>query len=74
VNNTKKIALAVAILCSAGTALAQEINPSWYIQPSVVHAKPDADFGVNDRDTGGGLKFGKAINQYWDVQLAWTPC
>ncbi|MGG7603261.1 OmpA family protein [Massilia sp. BKSP1R2A-1] len=71
-NNTKKIALAVAILCSAGTALAQEapaINPSWYIQPSVVHAKPDADFGVNDRDTGGGLKFGKAINQYWDVQF-----
>jgi len=69
VNNTKKIALAVAILCSAGTALAQEINPSWYIQPSVVHAKPDADFGVNDRDTGGGLKFGKAVNQYWDIQV-----
>lgn len=68
-NNTKKIALAVAILCSAGTALAQEINPSWYIQPSVVHAKPDADFGVNDRDTGGGLKFGKAVNQYWDIQV-----
>ncbi len=68
-NNTKKIALAVAILCSAGTALAQEINPSWYIQPSVVHAKPDADFGVNDRDTGGGLKFGKAVNQYWDIQF-----
>ncbi|MCD2516075.1 OmpA family protein [Massilia sp. G4R7] len=68
-NNTKKIALAVAILCSAGTALAQEINPSWYIQPSVVHAKPDADFGVSDRDTGGGLKFGKAVNQYWDVQV-----
>jgi len=69
VNNTKKIALAVAILCSAGTALAQEINPSWYIQPSVVHAKPDADFGVSDRDTGGGLKFGKAVNQYWDIQF-----
>nr|WP_269143487.1 OmpA family protein [Massilia phyllostachyos] len=61
--------MAVAILCSAGTALAQEINPSWYIQPSVVHAKPDADFGVSDRDTGGGLKFGKAVNQYWDVQV-----
>lgn len=78
-NNTKKIALAVAILCSAGTTFAQEttdtttstavINPSWYIQPSVIHAKPDADFGLNDRDTGGGLKFGKAINQYWDVQF-----
>jgi len=79
VNNTKKIALAVAILCSANasfaqestetTSMAPEINPSWYMQPSIVHAKPDADFGVSDRDTGGGLKFGKAVNQYWDIQF-----
>jgi OOP family OmpA-OmpF porin len=69
VNNTKKIALAVAMLCAAGTTLAQEINPSWYIQPSVVGMKPDADFGVDKKDVGGGLKFGKAINQYWDVQF-----
>ncbi|OON63616.1 flagellar motor protein MotB [Massilia sp. KIM] len=72
-NNTKKIALAAALLCSAGAALAQEnapaINPSWYIQPNVVHVKPDADFGVNDRDTGGGLKFGKAISPAWDIQI-----
>jgi len=70
VNNTKKIALAVAMLCAAGSALAQEINPSWYIQPSVVGMKPDADFGTNsEKDWGGGLKFGKPVNQYWDVQI-----
>jgi OOP family OmpA-OmpF porin len=69
VNNSKKIALAVAILCSAGTTMAQEINPSWYIQPNVIHAKPDSDFGVNDRDWGGGLKFGKAVSPMWDVQF-----
>lgn len=68
-NNTKKIALAVAMLCASATSLAQEINPSWYIQPSVVGMKPDADFGVDERDVGGGLKFGKAVHQYWDIQM-----
>ena len=68
-NNSKKIALAVAILCSAGTTMAQEINPSWYIQPNVIHAKPDGDFGVHDRDWGGGLKFGKAVSPMWDIQV-----
>ena len=47
-NNTKKIALAAAILCSAGTALAQDTtevsNPSWYIAPTVVGIKPDHVF------------------------------
>lgn len=69
VNNTKKIALAAALLCAAGSSTAQEINPSWYIQPNVIHAKPDSRFGVDDRDWGGGLKFGKAVNQMWDVQF-----
>ncbi|WP_306393264.1 OmpA family protein [Telluria beijingensis] len=68
-NNTKKIALAAALLCASGATLAQELNPSWYIQPSVNHVKPDADFGVDDRDTGGGLKFGKAVHQNWDIQI-----
>ncbi|WP_082493740.1 OmpA family protein [Massilia sp. Leaf139] len=71
-NNTKKIALAAAMFCAAGSTLAQEINPSWYIQPSVVGVKPDADFGVDDRDWGGGLKFGKAVNQHLDIQFGAT--
>jgi OOP family OmpA-OmpF porin len=72
VNNSNKIALAAAMLWSAGTTLAQEINPSWYIQPSVLGAKPDRDFGVDKRDWGGGLKFGKPVAPMWDIQVGAT--
>jgi OOP family OmpA-OmpF porin len=76
VNNTKKIALAVAILCSAGTALAQDstevINPSWYIAPTVVGIKPDHDFLTSKKDWGGGLKFGKPLSPLWDIQIGAT--
>jgi OmpA-OmpF porin, OOP family len=72
VNNTKKIALAAAILCSAGTTLAQEINPSWYIQPNVVYMKTDPNFGVDRKDWGGGLKFGKPVSPMWDIQVGGT--
>jgi OOP family OmpA-OmpF porin len=72
VKNTKKLALAAAIFCSAGTVLAQEINPSWYIQPSVIGIKPDRDFGTDKRDWGGGLKFGKPVSPMWDVQFGAT--
>ena len=69
----KKIALAVALLCSAGSTLAQEvINPSWYIAPTVVGIKPDHDFGVGDRDWGGGLRFGKPVHPLWDIQIGAT--
>lgn len=72
-NNMKKIALAAAILCSAGSTMAQEIiNPSWYIAPTVVGIKPDADFGVDDKDWGGGLKFGKPVHPLWDIQIGAT--
>jgi OOP family OmpA-OmpF porin len=76
VNNTKKIALAAAILCSAGSALAQvsatDINPSWYVAPTVVWMKPDRDFLVSKKDWGGGLKFGKAVHPLWDIQIGAT--
>jgi OOP family OmpA-OmpF porin len=72
VNNTNKIALAIALLCSAGTTLAQEINPSWYIQPSVVGIKTDPNFGVDEKDWGGGLKFGKPVHPMWDIQVGAT--
>ena len=72
-NNMKKIALAAALLCSAGSTLAQEvINPSWYIAPTVVGIKPDHDFGVGDKDWGGGLKFGKPVSPMWDIQIGAT--
>lgn len=57
------------MLCCAGTTLAQEINPSWYIQPNVVGVKVDRDFGLDERDWGGGLKFGKPIHPMWDIQF-----
>jgi OOP family OmpA-OmpF porin len=74
VNNIKKIALAVAVLCTTGTVFAQDqaaevINPSWYIAPTVVRLKPDHDFLVADYDWGGGLKFGKPLNRWFDVQV-----
>jgi OOP family OmpA-OmpF porin len=69
VNNSKKIALAVAMLSCAGTALAQEINPSWYVQPNVVGVKVDHDFRSDDSNWGLGLKFGKPIHPMWDIQF-----
>ncbi len=68
-NNSKKVALAAALLCSAGTSLAQEINPSWYIQPSVIGVKVDREFGLDERDYGGAIKFGKPLSQRWDMQV-----
>ena len=74
-NNSNKIALACALLCSSAAGFAQEvvdINPSWYIQPALVGIKPDIEFGTNERDWGGGLKFGRAINRNMDVQFGYT--
>lgn len=66
----KKIALAAALLCSAGSTLAQEvINPSWYVAPTLVDMKPDHDFGVGGKHLGGGLKFGKPVHPLWDIQV-----
>jgi OOP family OmpA-OmpF porin len=74
VNKSKNIAIAAAALCASFSALAQDavINPSWYIQPSINAMKPDSDFGVDKRGYGAGLKFGKAINEFWDVQAGTT--
>jgi OOP family OmpA-OmpF porin len=75
VNNLKKIAVAAAVLCTSFTAQAQEstdINPSWYIQPSVLAVKPDSDFIVDKTGYGAGLKFGKAVDPNWDIQIGTT--
>ncbi|SDH55197.1 MULTISPECIES: OmpA family protein [unclassified Duganella] len=75
-NKSKKIALAAAALCASFSAMAQQdpvINPSWYIQPSVNAVKPDDDFRAVDKTGyGAGLKFGKAVNENWDVQTGYT--
>ena len=71
-NNLKKIAVAAAVLCSALGAQAQEINPSWYIQPSINAMKPDSDFSTDKTGYGAGLRFGKPVSPDWDVQLGTT--
>jgi len=48
------------------------VNPSWYIQPSLNGLKPDNDFGVDHHGYGAGIKFGKPVDPYWDVQLGGT--
>ncbi len=74
----KKIILAVATLCASCATMAQDaaFNPSWYIQPSVNGFKPDSDFGLNKGGKplgyGGGLKFGKALSEHWDVQMGYV--
>lgn len=73
-NNVKKIVIAIATFTSACSATAADdaINPSWYIQPSLNTAKSDADFGLDRRGFGMGLKFGTPITQDWDIQLGST--
>lgn len=71
-NNIKKIAIAAAVLCSSFAAQAQEINPSWYIQPSINAMKPDSDFSTDKTGYGAGLRFGKPVSPQWDVQFGTT--
>lgn len=69
----KKIALAIALIGSASSAqvFAQnlDLNPSWYVAPSVNYTNTDNRFGLTKDGQGVGLRFGKAVNQSWDVQL-----
>ncbi|WP_229518451.1 OmpA family protein [Massilia sp. PAMC28688] len=62
---------AVVLSCCLASALAQDmVNPSWYLQPHVSVARPDPDFGVDERDYGAGMRLGKPVHQHWDMQVA----
>ena len=54
-----------------GVAHAQELkyNPSVYVMPQIEYFNPDNRFGTEKKGPGVGLKFGKAINQWFDVQV-----
>jgi OOP family OmpA-OmpF porin len=72
----KKIAFAIALIgtsCSTA-ALAQnlDLNPSWYVAPRISHTNSDDRFGLNKDGQGLGLRFGKALNQDWDLQIGGT--
>lgn len=71
-NNIKNTALAVGLACCTSCALAQEINPSWYVQPSIQYFEPDRDFGTDERDYGAALRFGKPVSEMWDLQIGAT--
>ena len=75
-NKKTCIASALAVFGVAGGTLsvaahAQELkyNPSVYIAPQVEYFNPDNRFGTEKKGPGVGLKFGKAINQWFDVQV-----
>ncbi len=80
-NNTKKMAAAIAMLGCAACAnvLAQDhfyeappygsYDPSWYIAPSLNATHPDEQFGSDHHGEGLGLRFGKAISPHWDIQF-----
>ena len=70
-NKIKNIAIATALLSASFAASAQEtvINPNWYLQPSVGVMRADSDWGIDKDDMALGLRFGKAINQNWDIQV-----
>lgn len=56
---------------STGVATAQELkyNPSVYVAPYASFFNPDNQFGTNATGGGGGLKLGKAINRWMDLQV-----
>ncbi|RJG20476.1 OmpA family protein [Massilia cavernae] len=61
--------LGAVFLCCSGAVAAQDVNPSWYIQPSISVIDPDPEFGTDERDYGGALRFGKPVAEMWDLQI-----
>ena len=80
----KSISAAVALLGCAASAgvMAQSgaydqspglsYNPSWYVAPSINVTYPDDKFAGDRHGEGVGLRFGKAISPYWDIQFGPT--
>ena len=64
------LAIAATAVMSAG-ARAQELkyNPSVYVAPEIGYFNPDNRFGTEKKGPEAGLKVGKAINQWFDVQV-----
>jgi OOP family OmpA-OmpF porin len=72
VKRSKHLLMATAIACCTGPALAQTINPAWYLQPGVGAFEPDTDFGIDGRDWAASLKIGRPLSPRWDVQMGAT--
>ena len=76
------IVTALSLIGLAGTAHAQlrnpfageagpvyDYNPSLYVMPQIGGFNPDNRFGTDDKSGAVGLKFGKAINRNFDIQV-----
>lgn len=63
------VALACAALVNANAQTRNDYNSSGYILPSVNMTRPDSAFGSDNQITGFGLRFGKPISPWWDLQL-----
>ena len=70
--NTIRIASGLVLLAGTAAAVqAQELkyNPSVYVVGEGGFFNPDNRFGTRSTGADAGLKFGKAINQYFDVRV-----
>lgn len=62
--------LCCATLLLTASALADEFNPSWYIQPGVDAMRADKkDFDTTKRGFGGSVRAGAPVSEVWDLQL-----
>lgn len=68
-NKLRAIPAALLFLFSAGTAMAEDYNPSWYIGGSIHAAETDETFGAGNRGYGVGLRVGKPLSENWDAQI-----
>lgn len=66
-NYLKAISLAVVVLGASGPVQA-EYNPSAYILPGVSMMDSDSDWHSSKNRVGVGLRLGKPISQYFDLQ------
>ncbi|WP_235943788.1 OmpA family protein [Uliginosibacterium aquaticum] len=54
------------------TPSGHDFNPSWYIAPSINGISPDDKFGSDDQGGGLGLRVGKPLTHWLDLQLGTT--
>lgn len=68
----KLVVAMMAIGCGGAFAQVDTYNPSWYVTPSLNVIHPDSRFGVDKNGEGLGLRWGKPLSQFWDIQFGPT--
>ncbi len=59
----------IGVVCTGAHAQELKYNPSVYVAPEAGYFDPDNRFGTHATGADVGLKVGKAINQWFDVQV-----